>query len=135
MLFASHNAFRGYSLSRRDDLIQLAYLLCFLVTGQFTWMGGKDLLEDDNYFDEIYKLKLKIKPSNLCVHEATPFEGFVREAFRLGFKETPCYDKIRHLIRSACLDKEIAPNAIFEWSQFKVRNPWLIEKDLLRESG
>lgn len=104
VLFASHNAFRGYSLSRRDDLIQLAYLLCFLVTGKFTWMGDKDLLEADNYFEEIYKVKVKIKPTHLCVKEAATFDGFVREAFRLGFKETPNYDKIRHLIRSACLE-------------------------------
>lgn len=53
----------------------------------------------------------------------------------MPFYETPPYDKLRHQLRSALISVEKAPNELFEWSKFQVRNPWLIEKDLLREAG
>ena len=35
--FASHNAFKFRSQSRRDDIISLAYLLVYLATGMTSW--------------------------------------------------------------------------------------------------
>ena len=61
-LFASHNSFRGYTLSRRDDLISLAYLLSFLVTGRFLWMGEEAILDDKKLFQKVRDLKVKIRP-------------------------------------------------------------------------
>jgi hypothetical protein len=36
--FASHNAFLGKSLSRRDDLISLCYLMSHLLDGEAEWL-------------------------------------------------------------------------------------------------
>ena len=38
LVFGSRNAFRGISLSRRDDLISLAYLLLYLLDGDLEYM-------------------------------------------------------------------------------------------------
>ena len=36
-LFQSHNAFRNLTLTRRDDLISLAYILTFYFVGEVAW--------------------------------------------------------------------------------------------------
>ena len=38
LVFASKNAFKGQSLSRRDDLISLGYLLLYLLDGDLNFM-------------------------------------------------------------------------------------------------
>jgi serine/threonine protein kinase len=38
MMFASPNALNGFSLSRRDDLISLSYILIYLFDGEQKWM-------------------------------------------------------------------------------------------------
>lgn len=49
-------------MSRRDDLISLAYLLSFLVTGRFLWMGEEAILDDKKLFQKVRDLKVKIRP-------------------------------------------------------------------------
>lgn len=41
-LFASHNAFEGKTLSRRDDLISLTHLLCYFLIGKPNWTNQVD---------------------------------------------------------------------------------------------
>jgi serine/threonine protein kinase len=38
LMFQSHNAFKRVTLSRRDDLISLCYLMTFLFNGGFDWV-------------------------------------------------------------------------------------------------
>jgi hypothetical protein len=70
LIFGSKNAFKGHSLSRRDDLISLAYLLVYLVDGDIEFMKG--INNDDNAsnnsdeFILIGKNKINMKPQDLC---------------------------------------------------------------------
>ena len=56
VLFASHNAFKKVTQSRRDDLISLAYLLEFFINGEITWLGEMRS-EDDDFYQEVSRTK------------------------------------------------------------------------------
>jgi serine/threonine protein kinase len=109
ILFSSHNAFKGYSMSRRDDLISLSYLLCFLAEGDFLWLG--DLRQSDpDYFDKVYQLKCKLAPRDICQKRAAPLLAFCQLVYRIKFEETPPYQHLKHLLRKILLDKQQVPN-------------------------
>ena len=62
--FSSKNAFREITLSRRDDLISLSYLLCYFYTGKFPFVKHDlPLLEQIN---RIKKKKNQYKPKKYC---------------------------------------------------------------------
>jgi hypothetical protein len=50
-LYQSHNAFKCLTLSRRDDLISLVYMLVYYFTGKQEWVDGLD--DDESYFGQI----------------------------------------------------------------------------------
>ena len=72
LIFGSKNAFRGQRLSRRDDLISLAYLLIYIVDGDLEFMKGQCEDGDDNNssnsdeFIKIGKGKLNMTPEEIC---------------------------------------------------------------------
>ena len=57
MLYSSPNAFKGNSLSRRDDMISLAYLLAFYFNGKIDWVD--QLVKGESPFAQIQKIKYK----------------------------------------------------------------------------
>ena len=72
LIFGSKNAFKGHLLSRRDDLISLAYLLIYIVDGDLEFMKGHcDSLEDQlssnsDEFISIGKAKINMRPQDIC---------------------------------------------------------------------
>jgi hypothetical protein len=66
ILFASHNAFNFKTLSRRDDLISLAYLTVYLVSGELNWFRGMKS-KDPKLFEKVKKIKNQMTPQSLCV--------------------------------------------------------------------
>lgn len=66
-MFGSKNAFKGQNLSRRDDLISLAYLLIYLVDGDLIFMQGEGSHEEEEpdqatEFKNIGLKKVKMTP-------------------------------------------------------------------------
>jgi hypothetical protein len=49
------------TLSRRDDLLSLTYLITFFVQGEVTWLKGKDL-NDPFIVYHIAKIKENLTP-------------------------------------------------------------------------
>lgn len=73
LIFGSKNAFKGSLLSRRDDLISLAYLLIYIVDGDLEFMKGSceqgdndNMSANSDEFIKIGKSKLKMKPAEIC---------------------------------------------------------------------
>lgn len=103
VLFASHNAFKFLQLSRRDDLISLAYLTVFLVQGELSWF--KDISKNDPlFFEKVSKIKLAMTPSQLCSGQASKLMPFVSDIFNYGFSEQPNYSKLKHQLASFLLE-------------------------------
>lgn len=117
VLFASCNAYLGYTQSRRDDLIAVAFLLCFLIAGEFRWLG--DLKFDSpSFFKKVQKIKIKLKVEELCTGRAACLLNFCKEAMKIKFREAPNYQKLKHLLRCALLERGGAPDEIFDWSKY-----------------
>lgn len=62
--FSSKNAFKQKTLSRRDDLISLVYLMLFLITGKYPFLEmGLPL---DEQIAMVKQKKKEIKPKEFC---------------------------------------------------------------------
>lgn len=130
ILFASKNAFKGYTLSRRDDLIMLTYLLCFLITGRLEWLGNKRQ-SDPKFFNDVTRIKIAQQAEHVCKGRAFCFLAFCEVIFKLKFKQEPPYNMLKHLLRKSLLETDRIPDLRFEWSRFKVRTPNQLEAQLL----
>ena len=71
LAFSSLNAFNETSLSRRDDLISLFYLLIYLVTGKIPFVSRTIPLE--NQVGRIKRLKNSMSPAGLCMLSQTEY--------------------------------------------------------------
>jgi hypothetical protein len=65
--FASHNAFLNKSLSRRDDLISLCYILVFLFDGEPAWIKDLRDLTRNQVYRKVGKVKINMTPHKLCI--------------------------------------------------------------------
>lgn len=95
--FASRNALEGGTLSRRDDLESLAYMIVFLMKG-LPWRDGarKEARED---VLSVWQVKRDLDVKRLCEGLPQEVTNFVKQVRKLGFEEHPPYDKLRSLLR------------------------------------
>lgn len=105
--FASVNAHKGYTLSRRDDLESLSYVLLYLLAGSLPWQTLK-----------AKTLRLTIQVAGKCKQEQKDVEhlfrkypveflNFYRYARNLSYYETPNY-----AYYSACFHKLLLGESI-----------------------
>jgi hypothetical protein len=89
--FASRNAFKRVSLSRRDDLLSLCNVLVYLVEGQRAWEAK--FLENSSLSlqKQISDSRIRMRPSRLCSDASRVLLPFVEEVYKLRFTETPNY--------------------------------------------
>lgn len=88
-------------MSRRDDLISLAYLLIYLLDGDLEFMKSDPENEDmeSNEFQQIGLLKVKMTPKDLCKSsDCKKLYPFIKEVYNLKFDEEPNYNKLRFLL-------------------------------------
>lgn len=116
-MFASHNAFNFERLSRRDDLISLAYLTVFLVQGELGWFKNFSA-KDPLFFEKMKKIKTEMTPETLCANQAVILGPFVEEIFNYRFEDTPNYPKLKHLLARVLLEHQVCPDNVFDWSKF-----------------
>jgi hypothetical protein len=79
-MFASQNAFRQVTLSRKDDLISLVYLMCYLLNNNKIYWFDK-LNDTQKIFYMIRKAKIKMTPIKLCEGNAVPLLHLAKEVF------------------------------------------------------
>lgn len=82
--FASCSAMEENQVSRKDDLISLAYTLVYLATGSLPWSGLKDPME-------VYKLKKETNVDQLCDHLPKALKSIFIHAHALKFDQAPNY--------------------------------------------
>lgn len=142
--YASHNAHKGYELSRRDELEAVGYMMINFVTGQLPWEDT----QSSNFtqlFGTIGKMKELPEIELMCKSLPPQFCLYMCYVRNLKFDQEPDYDYIEQLI------KEIADqNAfrlddnIFDWAttlsckdlkytQLKRKDKIIIKHELTRE--
>jgi serine/threonine protein kinase len=91
--FSSYNDLQGYSVSRRDDLERLVYVLLYLATGTLPWMyAGKA---------QGHQIKVATYHEHwrwFTAHEIKWLEPILAEVKTYTFESEPNYSKIRNMI-------------------------------------
>ena len=84
--FTSRNDDRGLTLSRRDDLERLVYLIIDMMTGTLPWssLSGSDRR----------RFKASLSPSDICAAARWMLPA-VEHVWKLGFRDKPNYNYLR----------------------------------------
>ena len=119
-MFASSNGQNLSSTSRRDDLISLCYLLIYSLEGSLPWLETDENLSDMETFHLVKTMKQKATPETLCnTSDSSRLLAFLTEIFKLQFKETPDYQKLKFLLVKELLDLGDTPNGLFDWNELQ----------------
>lgn len=120
--FSSPNAHIGLTLSRRDDMISLAYMLVYFANGgSLPWSGAHRTHTDCT--NAIADHKLSVRPLALCgqmqphlVHGLRPLMiGWLEHACALRFAEKPNYATLQRLVRDAYARAHLLPDGQLDW--------------------
>lgn len=101
--YASINAHKGYTQSRRDDLEAVGHMLFYLLRGKLPWSGLK-AKSDKEKFRKIQETKERFPIPELCEGHPRQFATYLEYARKLPFKERPDYELVRkmfHEVREA----------------------------------
>lgn len=97
--YASLNLHKGFSASRRDDIISLIYTFLFVFKNSLSWENARGVSDE---YDESHILhpknqeRLKKKDLNSVLNEfgsfSNSFDEFIRKTYSLQYDETPLYE-------------------------------------------
>jgi hypothetical protein len=96
------NALLGITLTQRDDLESIAYVLIYLMHGSLPWQSKKPT--------ELLDMRMETTPSTLCEGLRAEFEIFLNYAHSLKFKQKPDYQYLRGLF--SCLHESDHDNLL-----------------------
>jgi hypothetical protein len=121
-VFGSKNAFKGQSLSRRDDLISLAYLLIYLVDGDLLFMqnecGSDEEPDQATEFKNIGLKKVRMTPEELCISaESLKLLPFISEIYKLSYGEVPNYSKLNFILVKELMLMNMSPSKEYDWNE------------------
>ena len=119
--YASINCHYKYSVSRRDDLESIAYILIYLHDGSLPWQG----LPSENkkqLYAAIGMKKMMISANALCENLPEEFSIFLQSVRNLAFDEEPHYDEYRQLFEKLFFSKGFT-DSHFDWeAQLQANN-------------
>ena len=112
--YASINALKGYTQSRRDDLESLAYSIIHLSTGTLPWINIKRN-DKDSLNKEILRVKEESSSKSLCVGLPPQFETFVDYVRNMNFEQEPDYKYLKNLFLNALLVNGGKMDYAYDW--------------------
>jgi hypothetical protein len=102
------------TLSRRDDLISLGYMLTYLASGKLPFIKHNIPL-----IDQVPRIKAKknqYDAKKICKQQKCMYlVDFTEKIYDLKFEEEPDYNALRWCLKKNILDKDHAPNRQFDW--------------------
>ncbi|CAD8086553.1 unnamed protein product [Paramecium sonneborni] len=113
--YASVNAHKGLSLSRRDDMESLGYMLIYLLKGQLPWQNLQFTSEDDK-INQVGHFKIKIDINELCQGLPIEFARYFDYVKGLPFKSEPNYKYCLSFFRKISNEHNyLSKELIFDW--------------------
>ena len=92
LAMSSIHAMNFETMSRRDDLLSLTYVLVYMCQGQLDFLNVDPNIEQYLQFDQIYQNKKQLTPEKLCKSKKARFlTKFASEVFKIEFDEQPNY--------------------------------------------
>jgi hypothetical protein len=89
--YCSINAHYGRTLSRRDDLVSLGYMLILLLNGKLPWSPLANKSRPDSAVKLVLDMKLAFDPNDKDTMCNSELSEFLQMAQNLAFEETPDY--------------------------------------------
>ena len=117
--YASINTHMGVEQSRRDDIESLGYMMVYLMKGRLPWQGKVNSNPKKRY-DEIKKMKVNIKLSELCHNLPKECVKFIQYARDMKFEDKPNYKYLKDLLKkmAARIGQKIDTSK-FDWIEKK----------------
>eukprot|EP00349_Pseudokeronopsis_sp_Brazil_P000788 CAMPEP_0202959948 /NCGR_PEP_ID=MMETSP1396-20130829/4146_1 /ASSEMBLY_ACC=CAM_ASM_000872 /TAXON_ID= /ORGANISM="Pseudokeronopsis sp., Strain Brazil" /LENGTH=84 /DNA_ID=CAMNT_0049678865 /DNA_START=615 /DNA_END=869 /DNA_ORIENTATION=+ len=84
-------------------------MLVFFLNGYVPWIPDQ-LTPVKEQFYSISELKIKLKPSQICIDNASILTEILEYAYSLKFDEEPNYNKVIHMFTKLLLDEGDFPN-------------------------
>jgi hypothetical protein len=84
MLFASKNSFIGHTLSRRDDIITIMYMLVFLVNGKIPNNNKNNSVQMQ--FEAMKRMKVNVSAERFCKGIAIHLAPVLTYVYSIEFK-------------------------------------------------
>jgi casein kinase 1 len=113
--YASINSHEGIQLSRRDDLISLAYILIYFLKGKLPWQKVKGDTKDEKY-NNILKLKKGLSSNTICTGLPKEFQLYLDYSTNLKFDETPDYTYLKALFKTLFRKHNFVYDLVFDWT-------------------
>jgi len=89
--YCSINSHYGRTLSRRDDIVSLGYMLILLLNGNLPWSPIANKYRPDSAINLVLDMKLAFDPNNKDMICNSELSEFLQMAQNLAFEETPDY--------------------------------------------
>jgi len=135
LVFASKNSFFGRTLSRRDDLISLTYLMVYLLDGDLVFM--KDVSDSsqsgsnyERYQQKFYTIgmsKKQLTGEQLCqTKESKYLLPFIKEVYKIGFQDEPNYLHLELMLINQLFELNLLPDNMYDWNSDCSLDPYNI---------
>lgn len=108
-MFASPNAHKGVTLSRRDDMWSLGYSLVFLHRGWLPWIS--------DHTNGFHFRKEQTSIRKLCFTLPSAFDKYFEHISALGFDERPDYDRLVEYFLESLSNRGFSNDHRFDWLQ------------------
>ena len=101
MAFSGPNVILGYTPSRRDDMVSLAYLMLYLHQDTLRFLGITP--SESTGYQEILDAKLSCTTMQMCGEKSLGLFDFINEVYSLSFQDTPNYKKLLRMLEN-CME-------------------------------
>lgn len=117
--YSSVSATSNITLSRRDDLESLGYILVYFLKGALPWQSMGD--SATNKWEKVGSKKMEVCASELCSDLPCEFAAYVNYTRSLHFDECPDYTYLRDLFRSLYLRSGFEYDGCYDWSSMSFK--------------
>jgi serine/threonine protein kinase len=112
--YASINALKGFSQSRRDDLESLGYTIIELAKGCLPWSTITGNTKDELY-DKILQSKINTSIDILCSGLPNQFKQYVEYVRKMEYEQEPDYNYLKNLFLSILRERGQTMNYEYDW--------------------
>jgi casein kinase 1 len=116
--YASLNAMRCLSQSRRDDLEAIGYMLMYFNRGSLPWQGLRHVDPKERY-ELITKSKLEYPAEELCRNFPIEFLTYIEYCKNLQFEDKPNYKYLRKILKDMFIKRGYETDFVFDWKIYK----------------
>ena len=114
--YASINALKGNSQSRRDDLEAIGYVLMYFLRGRLPWQGIP-LKNKEERYRKIMEKKMETSAEELCQNFPEEFTNYVNYTRNLEYEQDPDYGFLKNLFVNLLRKDGYTIDCYYDWDR------------------